>query len=64
MRANHATPSTGREKVPVANENHPHQAALAEKQQPTQWRDIGILVTVAPTLTIITLIATYFFGGR
>ncbi len=64
MRASHATPSTGREKVPVANENLPHRPALAEKQRPPRWRDIGILVTVAPTLTIITLIATYFFGIR
>lgn len=64
MRANHAMPSAGREKVPVANENHRHQPSRAEKQRPTRWSDIGILVTVAPTLTIITLIATYFFGIR
>jgi hypothetical protein len=64
MRANHATPSAGREKLPVANENHLPRPLRAEKQRPARWRDIGILVTVAPTLTIITLIATYFFGVR
>jgi hypothetical protein len=64
MRVRHATPSTRREKVPVANENHPHRAVRAEKQRPARWRDIGILITVAPTLTIITLIASYFFGLR
>jgi hypothetical protein len=64
MRANRATPSIGREKLPVANENHLHWPARVEKQRPPRWRDIGILVTVAPTLTIITLIATYFFGVR
>jgi hypothetical protein len=64
MRANHRTPSAGRQPLLVANENRLHQSPRAEKQLPTRWRDIGILVTVAPTLTIVTLIATYFFGIR
>jgi hypothetical protein len=64
MRATHATPPAGRQSLPVANENRLHRPPRVEKQMPTRWRDIGILVTVAPTLTIITLIATYFFGIR
>jgi hypothetical protein len=64
MRANHATPSLGRRKLPVANENRLHQPPRVEKQRPTRWSDIGILVTIAPTLTVLTLIATYFFGIR
>jgi hypothetical protein len=64
MRATHPMPSAERQKLPVANENHLDRPARAAKQRPARWSDIGILVTVAPTLTIITLIATYFFGIR
>jgi hypothetical protein len=29
---------------------------------PVRWRDMRIAVTVAPTLAIITMIASYYFG--
>jgi hypothetical protein len=61
-RSEHATPLAGRQKLLGANENRLCRPPHAGKQRPARWRDFGILATVAPTLTIVTLVATYFFG--
>lgn len=65
MRATHpAAPSIGQRARPIANENIQPLIPRIERQRPARWSDIGVLVAVAPTLAMITLAASYYFGVR
>ena len=48
---------------PIANENPLRPALRRPARRPTRWRDVSVLVAIAPTLAAITLFASYYFGG-
>jgi hypothetical protein len=49
---------------PVANENPSHPSPCRPARRPVRWRDVSVLVAIAPTLAAITLFASYYFGGH
>ncbi len=64
MRATLASPPAKRRNFPIANENAQRPIPHIERERPTRWSDVGVLVAVAPTLAMITLAASYYFGLR